>query len=586
MFLGKSNSGQNMGRLHGSAGTGGAAGDGEPGKVQRDHHRFAFNPVETNIRRVGNARSTGTVDVSIGNAIQNGLLQPVTQPANVRLRQAAGFGEPGGHRHAFRPGTAVAFMPSAEGDLMERHSLPDVQRSDPLRAIDLMGREAAQRSLRQIGLFQRLHAIGMDRDSKFQQIVDGLDRSQFVVDGHHADQVGFRTQRRADVGGVDHAAAGDSNDGDVRKLLADVENRRMLDGGRNHVARLQAENRQVVRFGTAAGKHDLFGLCASSRGDGTARVLQQLLRPLSFLVDTGSVPESFTPRGGHTPQNIGVNGRCRVVIEISATHNSSMPRPIITLTTDFGLSDHFVGAMKGVILTIAPNAEIVDISHELPPYSISEACFLVGEATPWFPKKTIHVVVIDPGVGSARRPILVEAAGQYFIGPDNGVFSMVRAAAGKSKVREITNPKWMLPKVSRTFHGRDIFAPAGAHLAQGASPSQAGKLIADALQLRLAAPEQTNKRAWTGTVLKIDRFGNMITNFKAADFDRVRTGPFELAIGFERLSKLATNYAEGEYGELFVIEGSSGYLEISANQAHAAKKLGCGVGAPVELTLY
>jgi len=263
-----------------------------------------------------------------------------------------------------------------------------------------------------------------------------------------------------------------------------------------------------------------------------------------------------------------------------------MPRPIITLTTDFGLSDHFVGAMKGVILAIAPNADIVDISHELPPYSVSEACFLVGEATPWFPKKTIHVVVIDPGVGSARRPILVEAAGQYFIGPDNGVFSMVRAAAGKSKVREITNPKWMLPKVSRTFHGRDIFAPSGAHLAKGASPSQAGKLIADALQLRLAAPEQTNKRAWTGVVLKIDRFGNMITNFKAADFERVRTGPFELAIGFERLSKLATNYAEGGYGELFVIEGSSGYLEISANQAHAAKKLGCGVGAPVELTLY
>jgi S-adenosylmethionine hydrolase len=263
-----------------------------------------------------------------------------------------------------------------------------------------------------------------------------------------------------------------------------------------------------------------------------------------------------------------------------------MPRPIITLTTDFGLSDHFVGAMKGVILTIAPNADIVDISHELPPYSVSEACFLVGEATPWFPKKTIHVVVIDPGVGSARRPILVEAAGQYFIGPDNGVFSMVRAAAGKSKVREITNPKWMLPKVSRTFHGRDVFAPSAAHLAKGAAPAEAGKLIADALQLRLAAPEQTNKRAWTGVVLKIDRFGNMITNFIAADFERIRTRPFELAIGFERLSKLAINYAECGYGELFVIEGSSGYLEISANQAHAAKKLGCGVGAPVELTLY
>lgn len=263
-----------------------------------------------------------------------------------------------------------------------------------------------------------------------------------------------------------------------------------------------------------------------------------------------------------------------------------MARPIITLTTDFGLTDHFVAAMKGVILSIQPNAQIVDVSHMIPRHSVAEAAFVLDEASMWFPKGTVHVTVVDPGVGSARRPILVEAGGHLFVGPDNGVFSMVRARAGKSKVREITNAKWMLPKVSRTFHGRDIFAPVAAHLTKDATPASVGKLIHDALQLRLALPEQTNKRTWTGAVIKIDHFGNLITNFHLPEFERIRTSPFELAVGFEKLHRLALNYAECPPGEPFVIEGSSGYLEVCVNQASAAAKLGCGVGAPVELTLY
>lgn len=242
--------------------------------------------------------------------------------------------------------------------------------------------------------------------------------------------------------------------------------------------------------------------------------------------------------------------------------------------------------MKGVILGIQPNAQIVDISHHVPSYSIAEAAFLIAEASLWYRRKTIHVVVVDPGVGSARRPILVESQGQFFIGPDNGVFSMVRARDPKNKVREITNPKLMLPHVSRTFHGRDIFAPVAAHLAAKATPMQVGKLIHDALQLRIAEPQQTNKRTWTGAVIRVDHFGNLITNFKVSSFERIRANPFELSIGFETIHRLALNYAECPPGQPFIIEGSSGYLEVCINQGSAAKQLGCGEGAPVELTLY
>src|SRR5262245_26551277 len=139
---------------------------------------------------------------------------------------------------------------------------------------------------------------------------------------------------------------------------------------------------------------------------------------------------------------------------------------IITLTTDFGHSDHFAGVMKGVILGVCPAARIVDITHECSAYDVSEAAFTIGQAYPHFPRKTVHVVVVDPGVGTLRRPILVEAAGQFFIGPDNGVFAFI-LSVGKHKVRAVTNEKYFLQPVSQTFHGRDVFAPVAAHLAKG-----------------------------------------------------------------------------------------------------------------------
>ena len=256
---------------------------------------------------------------------------------------------------------------------------------------------------------------------------------------------------------------------------------------------------------------------------------------------------------------------------------------IITLTTDFGVTDHFVGVMKGVILGICPDARIVDISHEVAPFEISQGAFLVAQAHQYFPPKTIHVVVIDPGVGTARRPLLVEAAGQYFIGPDNGVLAMVYMDA-PHKAREITAEKYFLHPRSRTFHGRDIFSPVAAQLARGVRAASFGPEIDDHLKIAFYKPQRTARRVWSGTVLHVDRFGNMVTNFHIDEFTDVRTRPFEMVVGPQRLRRLALNYADSEPGEPFVIVGSSGYLEVAANQTSAAKLLGCGPGAPAELT--
>lgn len=262
-----------------------------------------------------------------------------------------------------------------------------------------------------------------------------------------------------------------------------------------------------------------------------------------------------------------------------------MPKPILTLTTDFGLSDHYVGAMKGVILGICPQVQIVDITHEIGAYQITEGAFAIAQAYRCFPKGTVHVVVVDPGVGTARRPILMEAAGQRFIGPDNGVFSMIYGRE-KSKIRLISNEKYFRKPVSNTFHGRDIFAPAGAHVAAGVSPSKLGKLIEDYLRPGFQNPVQTGKRRWNGHILKVDRFGNIVTNFLTADFPDVARRTFSFAVGAEQVGVLARTYAEASAGELFAIVGSSGYYEISINQASAAKATGCAAGGPIELQLW
>ena len=262
-----------------------------------------------------------------------------------------------------------------------------------------------------------------------------------------------------------------------------------------------------------------------------------------------------------------------------------MSSGLITLTTDFGQSDHFVGAMKGVILSIAPRARIVDITHAIAPYDLTEASFVIAQAWRYFPKRTVHVIVVDPTVGSARRPILVEAGGQYFIAPDNGVLSMVYET-DVHKVRVLSNPKLMNREVSHTFHGRDVFAPAAAHLASGVLPAQFGKRVTDYVRSFPIKPVRLADHTWRGRILKADHFGNLITNLHIDDFPDVKTRPIELRVGGERIRRLALTFAEAPSGEVCAIVGSSGYLEMATNQASAADKLGCGAGAPVELQIF
>ena len=228
---------------------------------------------------------------------------------------------------------------------------------------------------------------------------------------------------------------------------------------------------------------------------------------------------------------------------------------------------------------------MVDISHDIAPYNVMEAAFVIAEAWQFFPKRTIHVVVVDPGVGTSRRPILAEAGGHYFVAPDNGVLSLVFDAA-RHKVRVVSNAKFMRREVSRTFHGRDVFAPAAAHLAIGAKPVAFGKLIQDYIRIGIAQPSRKTKDAWRGVILKVDHFGNLITNFAISAFGGVKNRPFEMRAGTRRIHRLALTYADTGAGELFVIAGSSGYLEIAANQTSAASLVGCSAGAPVELDLY
>ncbi|HYP13793.1 MAG TPA: SAM-dependent chlorinase/fluorinase [Bryobacteraceae bacterium] len=254
------------------------------------------------------------------------------------------------------------------------------------------------------------------------------------------------------------------------------------------------------------------------------------------------------------------------------------------MTTDFGLRDHFVGVMKGVILGICREAEIIDISHEVQPFSIAQGAFLVAEACRFFPPGTIHIVVVDPGVGTARRPILVQARDQYFVGPDNGVLAM--AYTGVPHVaRHITAQDYFLQPLSRTFHGRDIFAPLAARLAMGLGPDEVGPEIEDVFRPAFDAPQRLSRRTWCGTVLHTDHFGNLITNFHSREFGDLQLLPFELAIGTEHLDNFALTYAEIQPRSLALMLGSSGYYDVAANQGSAAKILGCGPGTPCELTV-
>jgi S-adenosylmethionine hydrolase len=262
-----------------------------------------------------------------------------------------------------------------------------------------------------------------------------------------------------------------------------------------------------------------------------------------------------------------------------------MKRPIITLLTDFGSADHYAGAMKGVMLGICPDAQLVDISHEIAPYAITEAAFTLSQAWTCFPEGTVHLAVVDPGVGSARRPILAAAGGHYFAAPDNGLLTMLYDAVPAHEIREITVDRYFRQPVSRTFHGRDIFAPVAAHLANGVAPAEFGQQIGDYLRLSFGAPARIGHKIWAGTILKVDRFGNLITNFDSGSWLRLAAEPFEMKVGTCLVARMASNYAEMDPGDPFVIDGSAGFLEVSMNRGSAGKAAGVKSGDRVEVRL-
>jgi S-adenosylmethionine hydrolase len=278
-------------------------------------------------------------------------------------------------------------------------------------------------------------------------------------------------------------------------------------------------------------------------------------------------------------------------------------RPLITLTTDFDLADGYVGTMKGVILGIAPDARLVDITHRIAPQDVRQAAFVLYSAYPFFPPHAVHLVVVDPGVGGARRAIALRTPAGTFVGPDNGVFTYVLAREPVEALVELADPRYHLPGVSHTFHGRDVFAPAAAHLAAGILLAALGPSISDPVTFPLPRLEIT-PRAVTGEVLHADHFGNAITSIGRLTWDggelvldpafqgaggkkqvRFRASEAVVVVAGQEIVGVRRTYAEAEPGEVLALVGSEGHLEIAVREGNAAQRLGLRPGDAVEVRL-
>ncbi|HEX4945744.1 MAG TPA: SAM-dependent chlorinase/fluorinase [Blastocatellia bacterium] len=258
--------------------------------------------------------------------------------------------------------------------------------------------------------------------------------------------------------------------------------------------------------------------------------------------------------------------------------------PIITLLTDFGTPDYFVPAMKGVIYSLHSRAQIIDLTHDIPAQDIDAAAFTLGACYRQFPAGTIHVAVVDPGVGSARRAIVMEAGGQYFVGPDNGLFSFVYAREKAVRVFQATNEAYFRQPVSSTFHGRDVFAPLAAWLAKGIAPESFGAAIQDAVRFPFPAPQPSGD-VTRGAIIHIDHFGNGITNLTAQELTLSAVTPTTcLLVAGHEVRYFGTHFAQTQnQQEPMAYLGSAGYWEIAVWQGSAAQVLGLQRGAEVEL---
>lgn len=246
-------------------------------------------------------------------------------------------------------------------------------------------------------------------------------------------------------------------------------------------------------------------------------------------------------------------------------------QPVITLITDFGLQDGYVGVVKGVITKINPSVKIIDISNNIESQNIFQAAYVLYSSYAYFPKGTIHVVVVDPGVGSKRKVLCLKTKDYLFIAPDNGVLSFIAAREESPSIREVTNKKLFLPEISDTFHGRDIFAPTAAHLSKGFSYKDLGKRASKIKEIDLPKPIRSPRGVLKGEIIYVDGFGNLITNINRDMIDRLREKSENLVIvvGRRKLNKISNSYADVGVGDVVAILGSSGYLEISVNHGSA-----------------
>jgi S-adenosylmethionine hydrolase len=257
---------------------------------------------------------------------------------------------------------------------------------------------------------------------------------------------------------------------------------------------------------------------------------------------------------------------------------------LITLTTDFGLKDPFVGIMKGIIAKINPDASVVDLTHGIPPQDVLAAAMILRHATKYFPRGTIHVAVVDPGVGSTRRAVLLETNEAYFVGPDNGIFTFVCEEGQAKRMIHLSNPNYYLQPTSATFHGRDIFAPVAAYLSLGVAPDAFGEPLSDCVQISWPSIVRSD-RSVAGEIVYIDGFGNLFSNIREQDLAELDRRTITVALGAVTITGLASSYAAVEKRQPLALINSWGLLEIAANQDSAARLFHAGIGDRINVSV-
>lgn len=260
-----------------------------------------------------------------------------------------------------------------------------------------------------------------------------------------------------------------------------------------------------------------------------------------------------------------------------------MARPVIAFLSDFGTRDHYAGTMKAVVLGLCPDATLVDITHDIPPHDVMTAALELAASYKYFPQGTIFLIVVDPGVGSARRGIAADTGDYRFVAPDNGVLTAVLKETPAKRIVELTERRYARPTVSRTFEGRDRFAPAAGWIGKGVDLSALGRPAGEIHHLLIPVPH-IEGTALTGEVLRIDRFGNLVTNIDRKLFDKFsQSANIEISADSHRVPRVVATYADVAGGEVCALFGSTDHLEIAVNAASASERLGLSRGAPVTI---